>query len=83
MTSIVLGDDMISRLNFRSLCGLRQEILEAISRAKVPKVQILRSIVMSAGIQVDELMYPRGEEPNSSFKQAVHQFEVIFMRYMY
>jgi hypothetical protein len=78
VTSIVLGNDLVSRLNFLSLCKLRNDILDAIARAKVNKMVIMRAILMT-GLSPEDVMYPRGEEPESTFKVAVTKFKVIII----
>lgn len=72
VTSVVLNDDLISRLSFRSLCALRNDVLDAISRAKVNKMTIFRSI-FKREVTADELMFERGEEPPSEFKNFVQR----------
>ena len=73
VTSIVLGNDLVSRLNFPSLCRLRNDVLDAISRARVNKMFVLRAIFKD--LEPNDLMYPRGEEPDSEFKRSVEKFK--------
>jgi hypothetical protein len=74
-TTICCGNDMICRVGFRSLCKLRNDILDAICRAKKNKLQILYSM-FSRNQDAKDLLYKRGEEPNSKFKEEVIKFKV-------
>lgn len=76
VTSIALGNDLVCRLNFRSLVKLRHDVLEAISRAKVNKMVIMRTIFLK-DIHADDLMHAPGEEPNTAFKASLQTFKVI------
>jgi hypothetical protein len=60
-------------MNFPSLCRLRNDVLEAISRARVNKMFVLRAIFKD--LEPSDLMYPRGEEPESEFKRSVQKFK--------
>ncbi len=75
---MVLGNDLVSRLNFPALCRLRNDVLDAISRAKVNKMVVLGSIFKD--VEPSDLMYARGEEPDSEFKQSVAKYKVSGMR---
>jgi hypothetical protein len=74
VTSFILGNDLVCRLNFISLCRLRNDVLDAISRARVNKMFVLRAIFKD--LEPSDLMYPRGEEPESEFKRSVDRFKV-------
>eukprot|EP01039_Chlorochromonas_danica_P005092 gene5092-5596_t len=73
VTSIVLGNDLICRTSFRSLCQLRENLLDAICRARRPKIFILRALTLD--YERDELLYPPGEEPDSPFKRRLEKFK--------
>ncbi len=73
-TSISLGNDIICRLGFRSLCKLRDDILECIARAKVSKMRIMMSLL--SNVVPSDLMYEKGNEPPSKFKQESRNFKV-------
>lgn len=73
VTSVILGNDIVSRLSFRSICILRNQILEAIARAKVNKMYNMSGLWQE--LDAEELMHPKGEEPNSSFKEAYIKFK--------
>lgn len=80
VTSIVLGNDFICRLNYHALSRLRNSILDAIVRAKVNKLVIMRAVFhnrqhLSGEELVSMLMYPAGEEPDTPFKASVHKFK--------
>jgi hypothetical protein len=47
--------------------------LDAISRARVNKVYILKALFRD--VSSEELMYPLGQEPDSSFKKLVAKFK--------
>lgn len=74
VTSLVLDNDVVSRLSFRSLCNLRNQVLDAISRARINKVYIMKALFHD--VSSEELMYPVGQEPESEFKKQVQQFKV-------
>lgn len=78
VTSVVLGNDLVSRLNFPALCRLRNDVLDAISRARVNKMFVLRAIFKD--LEPSDLMYVRGEEPDSEFKQSVSKFKETINR---
>ena len=73
VTSVVLHNDMVSRLSFHALVQLRRDVLENIARAKVGKLAIMKSALYKR-FNVDDFMYRRGDEPDSSFKQNVTAF---------
>lgn len=77
VTSIVLGNDLVCRLNFHSLVKLRNDVLDAICRAKVNKMVIMRTIFLE-DVKADDLMYPEGEEPDTAFKSSLQIFKVSF-----
>ena len=70
---MVLGNDLVSRLSFRSICILRNQILEAIARAKVNKMYIISGMFQE--LDDEDLMYARGQEPPSTFKEADIKFK--------
>jgi len=74
VTSLVLDNDLVSRLSFRSLCTLRNRVLDAISRAKVNKVYVMKALFHDH--DPSEFMHPEGQEPESEFKRQVQQFKV-------
>jgi hypothetical protein len=74
-TTVCAGNDFVCRLGFRSLCKLRNDILDAICRAKKNKLQILYAI-FSRNQDAKDLLHKRGEEPDSKFKEAVFKFKV-------
>ncbi len=84
VTSIVLGSDVIPRTSFMSICKLRDDVLDAIVRAKVSKARIVRSLLLfydSSGGETDEIdsrdyLYEPGEAPDSQFKREVEKFKV-------
>jgi len=72
LTSVVLDNDIISRLGLGTLNHLREEVLRSITRAKLNKTYIMRTLVEE--LDADDVMYPAGEEPSSEFKNAVDSF---------
>lgn len=70
---MVLGNDLVCRLNFRSLCKLRNDVLDAISRARVNKMMIMQAIFKE--FSAEDLMYPPGQEPDSPFKRGIEKFK--------
>lgn len=77
VTSIVLGNDIVSRLNFQSLCGLRKDILDTISRAKVNKMVIMKAMLKD--MDPEDLLYAPGQEPATDFKSSVERFHVRYL----
>lgn len=75
VTSIILGNDLVCRLNFHSLVKLRNDVLDAISRAKVNKMVIMRTIFLK-DIRPDDLMFEEGQEPDTPFKASLEVFKV-------
>ncbi len=78
VTSLVLGNDLVCRLNFHSLVKLRNDVLGAISRAKVNKMMIMRTIFLQ-DIRPEDLMHIEGEEPDTPFKSSLQTFKVFFV----
>jgi len=72
VTTVVLGSDMVSRLNIHSLAKLREEVLDSIGRCKVNKMVIMQAIFRD--FDVRSFMYEKGEEPASEFKNNVIRF---------
>lgn len=72
VTTIVLGSDMVSRLNVHSLAKLREEVLDSIGRCKVNKMVIMQAIFRD--FDVRSFMHEKGEEPASEFKSNVIRF---------
>lgn len=66
---------MVTRMNFKNICALRTEVLNAISRAKVNKMYVMQSIFKDYA--PEDLMYAKGEEPDSEFKASIRKFEVL------
>jgi len=73
VTSVVLGNDLVSRMSFLSLNTLRNDILDCISRARVNKMCVMQAIFRD--FDIDDLMYRAGQEPPSQFKQNVAAFK--------
>lgn len=73
VTSVVMGNDLVCRLGFRSLNRLREDVLDAISRAKVNKMLIMQAIFKE--FNSEDFMYPKGQEPNSAFKTSIQEFK--------
>lgn len=74
VSSIVWGNDLVCRLSFHSLCHLRNDVLDTISRAKVNKMVIMRSIFKD--YRPEDLLFNPGQEPDSEFKTSVKKFRV-------
>ena len=75
---MVLGNDLVCRLNFRSLCKLRNDVLDAISRARVNKMMIMQAIFKE--FNSEDLMYPAGQEPDSPFKRGIEKFKGLILQ---
>lgn len=76
VTSVVMGNDLVSRLNYHSVSKLRNDVLDAISRARVNKMFIMQAIFKE--FHPNDLMFPSGKEPESQFKKEISKFKVIF-----
>lgn len=77
LTSVVLDNDIISRLGLSTLNHLREEVLRSITRAKINKTYIMRTLVEE--LDVNDVMHRVGQEPQSDFKTAVDSF-LLHMR---
>jgi hypothetical protein len=75
VTSVVLGNDLVCRLSFRSLCRLRNDVLDAISRARVNKMMIMQALFKD--FDAADLMYPPGQEPDTPFKRSISEFKEL------
>jgi len=75
VTTVVMGNDLVCRLSFPSLCKLRNDVLDAISRARVNKMMIMQAIFKE--LDSADLMYPPGEEPDTPFKQNIAKFKQL------
>ncbi len=72
ITSVVLGDDCVPRINFCSLVHMRERVLDALVRSKVSKHVIFRTSYED--FDEDKYLYKEGEVPNSSLKVNVDAF---------
>lgn len=50
------------------------DVLDCISRARVNKIYVMQSLFRN--FDVDDLMFPQGQEPLSEFKKSVDIFKV-------
>ena len=76
MTSVVLDDDLISRLGVGALNHLRDQVLDCISRSKCNKTYIMQTLFKD--FPVSQFLYSPDEAPQSQFRDSV----TMFMRYM-
>ena len=74
VTAVILGADMVPRMSFRSLSDMREEVLDAIARARVSKSAILKALLFEDDANVDDFLYRPGEEPSSKFKSMIASF---------
>ena len=74
MTSVVLGDDCVPRLNMFSLIHMRDRVLDTLVRAKVSKARIFRTHYKD--FVEDDFLFKAGEEPDSPLKRSVDAFKV-------
>eukprot|EP00605_Chrysophyceae_sp_TOSAG23-4_P002276 GSChrysophyteH1.ASY1.ANO1.2521.1 assembled CDS len=72
LTTVVLNNDLIARAGKATLNHLREQVLSAITRAKVTKTQIMRTLIEE--VDIKDFLYPVGEEPDSEFKDEVDHF---------
>lgn len=71
--SVVLSNDLVCRLGVVTLNKLRNDVLDAISRAKVNKMHIMQAIFKD--FKTEDLMYARGEEPDTPFRRSIAKFK--------
>lgn len=79
VTTYVLSTDIVPRISARTVRLLRDEVLRAISRIKVPKrqlVQIHRSAqrVSELPCGINDLLYDISDVPDSEFKSQLDRF---------
>ena len=74
VTSVILGTDMVPRMSFRALTDMREEVLDAIARARVSKSAILKTLIFEDDVNVDDFLYRPGEEPPSKFKNMIASY---------
>ena len=53
------------------------DVLDCISRARVNKIYVMQSLFRN--FDVDDLMFPQGQEPLSEFKKSVDIFKVCIV----
>jgi hypothetical protein len=75
VTTVVVGNDLVCRLSFRTLCKLRNDVLDAISRARVNKMMIMQAIFKE--LDAADLMHPAGQEPDTPFKRSIAEFKAL------
>lgn len=76
VTSVCLGSDIICRSNVNSLAKLREDCLDCIARSKINKFTITKTI-FKENIDINDILYKKGEEPNSLFKINVDKYKVF------
>ncbi len=81
MTSVVLGNDLVCRLNFGSISKLRNEVLDKISRAKVNKMVILTAFCRE--LHAEDVLYPEDQTPISTFRTAMLDFQVTITTFLH
>jgi len=81
LTSFILNNDMIPRLSRETMENLRDNTLSIVSRMKVSKSKILRSISSSDKFdgQFDEreLLYDEGCVPESNFVKQIQKYQEV------
>lgn len=93
VTSFVLDNELVPRLSLENMEQLRDEVLELILRAKVPKIEVAHDFVAKAAVAVvtpnssdceglfdddDTILYPKGGAPmDSLFAQQLLHFKHI------
>ena len=75
--SAVLGADIVPRLSAGALTKLRNQVLDAISRARVSKVRIMRSVLDggSAEAAAGEMLWEEGAAPDSAFLRQLQAYQ--------
>lgn len=73
IVSVVLGDDCVPRLNFFSLCHMRERVMDALIRAKIPKSTIFR--MKYQNFDEEEMFFTPEDAPYSEFKKAIDIFK--------
>eukprot|EP01041_Mallomonas_annulata_P007760 gene7760-15877_t len=76
VTTLCLGNDLVCRLSVRSLAAMREQVLDAISRAKVNKMVVMQALFKEYVNQVDDLLYEPGTEPDSPFARSTTAYSL-------
>lgn len=74
IASVILNNDLVARLSFPSICRLRNEVLDAICRAKTSKMHIMQAIFRD--FAAEDLLYEPGQEPDSELKRSIAHYKV-------
>ena len=82
VTTYVLSTDLVPRISARTVRKLRDRLLQAVSRIKVPKrqlVQIHRSAqrVNELPCGINDILYDASEVPQSEFKSQLDRFHKL------
>jgi len=78
LTSYVLNNDMVIRLSVDSMETLRNDTLDLISRMKVNKMKILKSISkVKHNFSEDELLFDSQHIPRSKFVEQVEKYKEV------
>ena len=72
VTAVILGSDMVPRMTFPAMSALREQVLDAISRARVNKAHIMQTIFRD--FEVDAFLHRPGQEPPSKFRTMTQKF---------
>lgn len=74
ITSVVLADDLISRMSYHSLMALKIAVLECLSKVCVSKMKVFQSVLKSIGsINLQDYLYDNADANSYSneFKQSL------------
>ncbi len=74
ITSVILSNDLVPRVSFQSICRLRNDVLDAICRAKTSKAHIMQAVFRD--FEVDDLLYAPGSEPDSELRRSITHYQV-------
>lgn len=82
VTTYVLSTDLVPRISARTVRQLRDKLLQAISRIKVPKRQLVQihhsaQRVNELPCGINDIMYDASEIPQSEFKSRLDRFQKL------
>lgn len=75
ITSIVLNNDLVPRLAARSLCKLREQIINSLLRCKMNKYSTLKLALKKDGLpDLNDLLFPINEIPDTPFSAMLRSY---------
>jgi len=72
ITSVGIGNDWVPGMSYEALLDLRNQVLDAISRVKVGKMTVMKSLLKDYTNATDVLLHPRDKVPESQFLAEIN-----------